>query len=296
MGLPTEENTMSTTTTTPFRKLDGAGNLRDNDVKAYYLEDLKRRVAVARVGGKLYAFDDIYESCPLSAGLLTGTTLMSQWDGSQFDVTTGRVLRGPATVPLATYEVREQDGAIQAWVIAATTVVVAVFDSHDQVDAAVKALGKAGFDMKHLSVVGKDYHSEEQVVGFYNAGDRVKFWGKRGLFWGGLWGVLFSSAFLVIPVVGHVIVLGALGSALVSGAAGAAVGGGLTALGAAMYSIGIPRDSIVEYETALKADKFLLVVHGTPAEVLGARDLLGKLGAVSVDTHGTSVVSAKSDS
>jgi nitrite reductase/ring-hydroxylating ferredoxin subunit len=284
---------MSTITTAPFRTLDGAGNLRDNDVKAYYLEDLKRRVAVARVGGKLYAFDDIYEHCPLSAGLLTGTALMSQWDGSQFDVTTGRVLRGPATVPLVTYEVREQDGEIQAWVIGATTVVVAVFDSHDKVDAAVKALGKAGFDMKHLSVVGKDYHSEEQALGFYNAGDRVKFWGKRGAFWGGLWGVLFSSAFLVIPVVGHVIVLGALGSALVSGAAGAAVGGGLTALGAALYSIGIPRDSIVTYETALKADKFLLVVHGAPGEVLRARDLLGKLGAVSVDTHGAS---AKSDS
>ena len=135
-----------------------------------------------------------------------------------------------------------------------------------------------------------------QVLGFYNAGDRVKFWGKLGAFWGGMWGLLFSSALLVIPVVGHVIVLGALASALVSGAAGAAVTGGLTALGAALYSIGIPTDSIVTYETALKADKFLLVVHGAPEEVLRARDLLGKLGAVSVDTHGTSVVSAKSDS
>jgi hypothetical protein len=130
------------------------------------------------------------------------------------------------------------------------------------------------------------------VLGFYNAGDRVKFWGKLGAFWGGMWGLLFSSALLVIPVVGHVIVLGALASALVSGAAGAAVTGGLTALGAALYSIGIPTDSIVTYETALKADKFLLVVHGAPEEVLRARDLLGKLGAVSVDTHGASAASA----
>src|SRR5262245_63387275 len=99
---------MSTVTTTPFRKLDDGANLRDDDVKAYYLEDLKRRVAVARVGGKLYAFDDIHERCPLSAGLLAGTTLMSQYDGSQFDITTGRVLRGPATQPLVTYEAREQ--------------------------------------------------------------------------------------------------------------------------------------------------------------------------------------------
>jgi nitrite reductase/ring-hydroxylating ferredoxin subunit len=104
---------MSTTTATAFHTLGDAGKLRDNDVHPYYLEDLKRRVSVARVGGKLYAFDDIYEGCPLSAGLLTGTTLMSQYDGSQFDITSGAVLRGPAKTALKTYEVREQDGQIQ---------------------------------------------------------------------------------------------------------------------------------------------------------------------------------------
>jgi 3-phenylpropionate/trans-cinnamate dioxygenase ferredoxin subunit len=101
------------TSTAAFRTLDSAGKLRDNDVNPYYLEDLKRRVSVARVGGKLFAFDDIYEGYPLSAGLLTGTTLMSQYDGSQFDVRTGAVLRGPATAALRTYDLREQDGKIQ---------------------------------------------------------------------------------------------------------------------------------------------------------------------------------------
>jgi hypothetical protein len=43
--------------------------------------------------------------------------------------------------------------------------------------------------MKNLSVVGKGYHTEEKVIGFYNVGDRVKFWGSRGAFWGGLWGL-----------------------------------------------------------------------------------------------------------
>ena len=72
-------------------------------------------MAVARVGDKLYGIDDlcIHEACPLSSGLLTGTTLMCQCRGSQFDVATGSVLRGPATDPLATYEAREQDGEIQ---------------------------------------------------------------------------------------------------------------------------------------------------------------------------------------
>jgi hypothetical protein len=35
--------------------------------------------------------------------------------------------------------------------------------------------------------VGKEYHTEEQVVGHYNTGDRMKYWGKMGAFWGGIW-------------------------------------------------------------------------------------------------------------
>ena len=98
-----------------FRTVGDAADLPDNYVNPYYLEDRKLRVTVARVDGSLYAFDDLcpHEACPLSAGLLTGTTLMCQCHGSKFDVTTGAVLRGPAEKPLTTYEVREQDGQIQ---------------------------------------------------------------------------------------------------------------------------------------------------------------------------------------
>jgi nitrite reductase/ring-hydroxylating ferredoxin subunit len=102
-------------TTVAFRALDDAVKLPDNYVNPYYLEDLRRRVSVARAGGKLYAFDDLckHEGCPLSSGLLTGTTLMCQCHGSQYDITSGAVLRGPETKPLATYEVRERAGKIQ---------------------------------------------------------------------------------------------------------------------------------------------------------------------------------------
>ncbi len=96
-----------------FRTLGEAGRLGDNDVIAYYIEEMKHRVSVARVGGKLFAFDDLYEGYPLSGGLLSGAVLMSQFDGSQFDLPTGAVMRGPATDRLETYDVREQDGDIQ---------------------------------------------------------------------------------------------------------------------------------------------------------------------------------------
>ena len=103
--------------------------------------------------------------------------------------------------------------------------------------------------MKDLSLVGKGYHTDEKVVGFYNSGDRIKFWGSRGAFWGGFWGLFFGGMFLTIPVVGHVIVLGYLALAGVSALEGAVVVGGLSALGAALYGIGIPKDSVIQYET-----------------------------------------------
>jgi len=64
---------------------------------------------------------------------------------------------------------------------------------------AVKTLAAAGFDMRNLSVVGKGYHSEEKVVGFYNIGDRIKFWGSRGAFWGGFWGLFSAVCFSQRP-------------------------------------------------------------------------------------------------
>jgi hypothetical protein len=64
--------------------------------------------------------------------------------------------------------------------------VVAVFTRHQDAEEAVRKLASGSFDMTHYSIVGQGFHSEEKVVGFYNMGDRIKFWGKNGAFWGGL--------------------------------------------------------------------------------------------------------------
>jgi hypothetical protein len=166
-----------------------------------------------------------------------------------------------------------------------TESVVAVFGASKDAEQAVKELQRAGYDMKKLSIVGKDYHTEEHVVGYYNAGDRMKYWGKFGAFWGGLWGLLFGAAFFWVPGVGQLVVGGPLVTWIVGALEGAAVGGGLSALGAGLYSIGIPKDSVLKYETAIKSDKFLLVAHGTRDEVEKAKQILDNSAAHAVDVH-----------
>jgi uncharacterized membrane protein len=163
--------------------------------------------------------------------------------------------------------------------------VVAVFPDHDDAERAVRQLADAGIDIKHLSVIGKGYHTDEKVTGFYNMGDRVKFWGTRGAFWGGLWGWLFGGVFLAVPVIGHVVVLGYLAAAVISAIEGAAVVGRLSALGAALYSSGIPKDSVLAYETALSADEFLVVAHGSAAEMARAQTVLGTFGQARVKAY-----------
>ena len=94
---------------------------------------------------------------------------------------------------------------------------------------------------------------------------------------------------LTIPVVGPVVVLGHLAALVFTAVAGAAEGavvmGGLGALGAALFSIGIPRESVLQYEQALKADQFLVVAHGPQAEVERARTLLQASGPLQLDVH-----------
>jgi len=162
---------------------------------------------------------------------------------------------------------------------------VAVFDNHSGAEKAIKKLTAAGFDMKSLSVVGKGFHTDEKVVGFYNAGDRIKFWGSQGAFWGGFWGLFFGGVFVTLPVIGPVIALGYVAAIIISAVESAVLVGGLSALGGALYSIGIPKDSVIQYEADLKADGFLVMAHGSEDEIARAKAILGTANPKRIDTH-----------
>jgi len=168
--------------------------------------------------------------------------------------------------------------------------VVAIYETHVQAEEAVKELQDAGVDMKSLSIAAKDTHADEHVVGYYNAGDRMKYWGKIGAFWGGFWGLLFGSALFAIPGIGPLLVAGPLVGWIVAGLEGAVVVGGVSAVGAGLVSIGIPKDSVLEYEVALKSDKFLLIVHGTADEVDKAKEIIAGTRHSLYKVHGTPVL------
>jgi hypothetical protein len=163
--------------------------------------------------------------------------------------------------------------------------VVAVYPLHSDAENAINLLKKSDFNIKKLAIVGQGYHTEDQVVGYYTTGDRMKHWGKNGAFWGGLWGMVVGSAFFLIPGVGPVMVAGSAVAWIVAALEGAAVVGGLSALGAGLYSIGIPKDSALKYESSIKAGKFLLIAHGTPIEADLARRILADTAAEEINVH-----------
>jgi len=165
---------------------------------------------------------------------------------------------------------------------------IAVYPTHDQVEAAIRLLNENGIEMKHLSVIGQNYHSEEQPLGFVTAGDRMLSWGTYGAFWGALWGLLIGSAMIFLPGVGYVFFAGWFASLL----GGAIVGGAAGALGGALAGLGVPKDAVVQYETALKAGSFLLLVHGDDAEVQKAKQLLEGSGHTGIESYSATPTAA----
>jgi len=163
--------------------------------------------------------------------------------------------------------------------------IVAIYPTHTAAEAAVRELQQAGFDMKKLSIVGRDYHTDEHVTGYYNAGDRMKYWGGIGAFWGWIWGCLFGSAFFFVPGIGPLLVAGPLVIWIVGALESAVVVGGLSAIGGGLMSLGIPRDSILRYETALKTDKYVIVAHGDMEAIHHARAILEDTAPESMEHH-----------
>jgi len=157
--------------------------------------------------------------------------------------------------------------------------VVGEFDVHEPAERAVLQLTRTHIDVNNITIVGRDYHTEERPIGFVNTGDRMLSWGKFGAFWGTIWGILFGSAVIFIPGVGSILFAGWLVTTLVAAVEGAVIGGGLAALGGALTTVGIPKDSVIRYQKAIEAGKFLVIVRGNSEEIAEAKTILTAAGA-----------------
>jgi len=157
---------------------------------------------------------------------------------------------------------------------------VYIFNTHIEAEDAIRSLSQSGIDVKKLSLVGKGYHTEEHPIGFYSVGDKMKSWGGVGALWGGIWGLLLAPAVFVLPGIGLVAMAGPVVAALIGALEGAVVVGGVSALGAGLIEMGVPKDSVIKYDLALKADKYVLIVHGNAEEIERARGVLAEVNAL----------------
>lgn len=161
---------------------------------------------------------------------------------------------------------------------------IAVFADHLAAEKAVGSLMDAGFPTQSLSVVGKGSPSGEKTL-FHGIGDRLKFWGTRGAFWGGLWGLFFGGLFVAFPEVGIVVVLGYLAATTISAVESESMVDGFATLETALTRLGIPLVSATRHGKAVKADGFLVMVHGAREEVDRARSIVTTAGATSIEVH-----------
>jgi len=164
-------------------------------------------------------------------------------------------------------------------------VVVAIYKSYTEAENTIKDLHHSGFDMKKLSVVGVDFQTTGRAQGYYSADNRLKCWGTAGTFWGSIWGVLSGSAFFLIPGIGSLLIAGPLVGGIVGMLEGALMIGGLSALGAGLYNLGVPKERIVKYEIALKSGRYVLIAHGTGDEIRQAQDIIDRSETEASEEH-----------
>jgi hypothetical protein len=155
---------------------------------------------------------------------------------------------------------------------------VVIYETPARAQTAVTRIGEAGFDLRKLSLAGRDCQERVQVSGCYGSRGTIRYWGNQRGFWDSVWSLLPDWAFLQIPGIGPVLVAGPLAGWIVAVLENASIFGELSALGACLYNIGIPRQEIPACEAALGAGKLLLVACGSCDEVSHAREILRLAG------------------
>jgi hypothetical protein len=163
--------------------------------------------------------------------------------------------------------------------------VVGVYATLGEAEAAVRSLGDGGFPIQNVSVVAQDLTDDRRVHGYVTACDVAKSSAATGAWMGGIFGLLVGAAFLWVPGVGPLVVVGSLAGVLLGGIEGAVAGAAASGVLGWLLGLGISQERILKYEEAVKAGKFLVVAHGPAEAVEAARAILADSGAEHLDLH-----------
>jgi cation transport regulator ChaB len=143
--------------------------------------------------------------------------------------------------------------------------VSAVFKECEQIDDAVRSLLDRGISRDHISVIGKNFHSETRISGFITKRDVILGGLKQGAafgsFFGSILGLLTGVGVLFVPFVGTVVAAGPIGALLLGAASGAIAGSAGAGLVSAFVALGMPEDKATIYQTRVEAGEFLAMVE-----------------------------------
>jgi hypothetical protein len=162
--------------------------------------------------------------------------------------------------------------------------IIAVYEKQSDAESGVLDLQKSGFDLKKVSILGKESEAGEQMAGQYNTGGRMKYFGATGAFWNDLWKMLPGAACFEIAGIGRVLMAGPMTVWAIS-ALEEPDAEDLSAVGAGLFSLNIPKPSVRRYESAIKGHKLLLIAHGSPDELLKSREILRVSRPDEMDLH-----------
>ncbi len=165
------------------------------------------------------------------------------------------------------------------------TAVAAIYTTHGRTELAMKALRRSGFCMEVLSVAGRPQSLDLRRVTPSALDVPIAKERKQVVYWGGLWGHFLDSAFFWFPDLGPVMVAGPVVPRIVEALDGAIERFGLSALATGFCSMGFSRSSILQYESALKADKFVVVAQGYPLIAARARELINGTQPEMLEVH-----------
>ncbi|MBD2092440.1 ChaB family protein [Microcoleus sp. FACHB-1515] len=171
----------------------------------------------------------------------------------------------------------DTDRNLNSSVEAPERTVSAVFKERNQIDDVIRRLIDRGISRDHISVIGKNFHSETRIAGFITKRDVILGGLKQGAafgsFFGSILGLLTGVGVLFVPFVGTIVAAGPIGALLLGAASGAIAGSAGAGLVSAFVALGMPEDKAAIYQTRVEAGDFLLMVE-TPSNKTGEIQLL----------------------